>query len=107
MDEDEAGFVLVGPVIRRHSTIGCLSLWLHNSTPEPILGKENLRGMLDLIVGDCIVVLGNNVDSLLLCRSSDDIQADFFLWRRETSSDRGMTWRIEQEMFLKRPVKSP
>jgi hypothetical protein len=53
-------------------------------------------------VGDRIVLLGQDVDGSKLRWSFNEIRADSFLWRGETSADGGKTWRIEQEMRLKR-----
>jgi len=53
-------------------------------------------------VGERIVLEGDDSDGASICWSFNDIKADSFLWRGETSGDRGITWRVEQEMFLKR-----
>jgi len=53
-------------------------------------------------VGDRIVLLGRDVNGSMLRWSFNDIQADSFLWRGESSSDEGKTWRTEQVMRLKR-----
>ena len=53
-------------------------------------------------VGDCIVLLGRDVNGMMLRWSFNDIQADSFLWRGESSSDEGKTWRTEQVMRLRR-----
>ena len=53
-------------------------------------------------VGDRIVLLGRDVNGSMLRWSFNDIQADSFLWRGETSSDGGKTWRTEQVMRLRR-----
>jgi hypothetical protein len=52
--------------------------------------------------GDRIVLLGQDVDGSMLRWSFNDIQANSFLWRGETSADGGTTWRTEQKMVLKR-----
>jgi hypothetical protein len=57
-------------------------------------------------VGDRIVLSGQDVDGSKLRWSFNKIQTDSFLWRGETSADGGKTWRIEQEMRLKRRVPS-
>ncbi len=53
-------------------------------------------------VGDRIVLEGLDVDGANLRWSFNDIHADSFLWRGATSADGGLTWRVEQEMRLKR-----
>ena len=53
-------------------------------------------------VGDRIVLLGRDVNGAMLRWSFNDIQADSFLWRGESSSDEGKTWRTEQVMRLRR-----
>jgi hypothetical protein len=58
-------------------------------------------------VGDRIVLHGDDVDGARLRWSFNDIQDSSFLWRGETSSDGGKTWRVEQEMFLKRRSSVP
>jgi hypothetical protein len=52
--------------------------------------------------GDRIVLQGDDVDGSLLRWSFNDILTNSFVWRGETSSDRGKSWRLEQEMFLTR-----
>jgi hypothetical protein len=53
-------------------------------------------------VGDRIVLEGPDVDGARLRWSFNDIHADSFLWQGATSADGGRTWRVEQEMRLKR-----
>jgi hypothetical protein len=54
-------------------------------------------------VGDRIVLDGFDTDGTTRVRwSFNNIQKDSFLWRGETSPDAGKTWRLEQEMRLKR-----
>ena len=53
-------------------------------------------------VGGRIVLLGRDVNGSMLRWSFNDIQADSFLWRGESSSDEGKTWRTEQVMRLRR-----
>jgi hypothetical protein len=48
-------------------------------------------------VGDRIVLRGQGNDGSLLRWSFNDIQADSFLWRGETSHDSGETWRLTGE----------
>lgn len=57
--------------------------------------------------GDRIVLLGQDGDGSMLRWSFNDIQPNSFLWRGETSADGGKTWRIEQEMILKRRTATP
>jgi hypothetical protein len=63
-----------------------------------------LRGVAE---GDRIVLTGDDIDGSLLRWSFNEIQANSFLWRGETSADRGKTWRIEQEMRLRRRIPTP
>jgi hypothetical protein len=58
-------------------------------------------------VGDRIVLEGLDVDGAKLRWSFNDIHADSFLWQGETSADGGRTWRVEQEMRLKRQNPIP
>ena len=53
-------------------------------------------------IGDRIVLQGRDVNGSMLRWSFNDIQADSFLWRGESSSDEGKTWRTEQVMRLRR-----
>ena len=53
-------------------------------------------------VGDRIVLRGQGNDGSLLRWSFNDIQADSFLWRGETSHDSGETWRLTGEYRMKR-----
>lgn len=53
-------------------------------------------------VGDRIVLMGVDVDGSALRWSFSDISADQFLWRGEVSKDNGTTWRLEQEMTVRR-----
>lgn len=52
--------------------------------------------------GDRIVLHGEDVNGARLRWSFNDITERSFRWIGETSSDLGMTWRIEQEMQLRR-----
>ena len=54
------------------------------------------------VFGDRIVLLGRDVNGSMLRWTFNDIQADSFLWRGESSSDEGKTWRTEQVMRLRR-----
>ena len=58
-------------------------------------------------VGDRILLEGLDVDGARLRWSFNDIHADSFLWRGATSADGGRTWRVEQEMRLKRQDPIP
>jgi hypothetical protein len=53
-------------------------------------------------VGDRIVLMGADVDGSTLRWSFNDISADKFLWHGEISKDNGTTWRLEQEMSVRR-----
>jgi hypothetical protein len=53
-------------------------------------------------VGDRIVLMGVDIDGSALRWSFNDISADQFLWRGEISKDDGTTWRLEQEMTVRR-----
>jgi hypothetical protein len=53
-------------------------------------------------VGDRIVLEGVEVDGAPFRWSFNDIRRDSFVWRGEISVDGGKTWRLEQEMRLKR-----
>jgi hypothetical protein len=59
----------------------------------------HLRGGAE---GERIVLRGLDVDGSSLRWSFNDIEGDSFCWLGETSSDRGSTWRTEQEMQLRR-----
>ncbi|HEY3139454.1 MAG TPA: hypothetical protein VGL29_25765 [Blastocatellia bacterium] len=58
-------------------------------------------------VGDRIVLEGLDVDDARLRWSFNEIQTDSFLWRGETSAHDGKSWRVEQEMRLKRRTVNP
>jgi hypothetical protein len=58
-------------------------------------------------VGDRIVLEGLDVDGAKLRWSFNDVHEDDFLWRGETSSDEGRTWRTEQVMRLRRRAQAP
>ena len=53
-------------------------------------------------VGDRVVFEGVDGDGSPFRWSFNDIHRDSFLWRGEISADGGKTWRLEQEMRLKR-----
>lgn len=59
----------------------------------------HLRGGAE---GERIVLHGEDVDGARLRWSFNNINERSFRWVGETSSDLGMTWRIEQEMQLRR-----
>ena len=59
----------------------------------------HLRGGAE---GERVVLRGLDVDGAALRWSFNDISNDSFRWLGETSSDGGATWRVEQEMQLKR-----
>lgn len=59
----------------------------------------HLRGGAE---GGRIVLQGLDVDGSALRWSFNDIQDDRFRWLGETSADGGSTWRVEQEMHLRR-----
>lgn len=52
--------------------------------------------------GERIVLEGPDSDGSPLRWSFNEIQTDSFLWRGGTSADGGKTWRVEQEMRLRR-----
>jgi hypothetical protein len=52
--------------------------------------------------GRRIVLHGKDVDGSLLRWTFNDITEQRFRWLGETSSDQGLSWRIEQEMQLRR-----
>lgn len=53
-------------------------------------------------VGDGIVLEGVDVDGSPFRWTFNNIRRDSFVWRGEISSDDGKSWRVEQEMRLKR-----
>jgi hypothetical protein len=53
-------------------------------------------------VGERIVLEGVDADGSPFRWSFNDIRRDSFLWKGEASRDGGKTWRLEQEMHLKR-----
>ncbi len=52
--------------------------------------------------GDRIMQQGEQSDGRPICWSFNDITPDSFLWRGEISDDGGATWRVEQEMHVRR-----
>jgi hypothetical protein len=66
----------------------------------PVSG--NVIALKGGVMGDRVMLEGLDVDGAKLRWSFNDIQSDSFLWRGETSADGGRTWRVEQEMRLKR-----
>jgi hypothetical protein len=52
--------------------------------------------------GDRIVLRGVDQESTLLRWSFNEIQANSFIWRGETSRDGGKTWRLEEEHHMTR-----
>ena len=65
-------------------------------------GSGNVAMLKGGAVGDRIVLEGVDRDGSLFRWSFNDIRRDSFVWRGEISSDGGKTWRLEQEMRLKR-----
>jgi hypothetical protein len=65
-------------------------------------GSGNVAMLKGGAVGDRIVLEGVDGDGSPFRWSFNDIRHDSFLWRGEISSDGGKTWRLEQEMRLKR-----
>jgi hypothetical protein len=53
-------------------------------------------------VGDRIILEGVGEDGSPFRWSFNNIRRDSFVWRGESSADGGKTWRLEQEMRLKR-----
>jgi hypothetical protein len=54
--------------------------------------------------GDRIVLRGVDEDGSMLRWSFNDIKADSFTWRGETSRDDGKTWKLEEEHHMKRRI---
>lgn len=54
--------------------------------------------------GGRIVLRGRDPDGVELRWSFNDIKADSFVWRGETSHDGGRTWRLEEEHDMRRRV---
>lgn len=52
--------------------------------------------------GNRIVLRGVGDDGSMLRWSFNDIQTNSFIWRGETSRDRGNTWRLEEEHHMRR-----
>jgi hypothetical protein len=52
--------------------------------------------------GDRIVLRGRDADGVELRWSFNDITADSFIWRGETSHDGGRTWRMDEEHHMRR-----
>jgi len=52
--------------------------------------------------GERILLEGQDSDGSWLRWSFNDIQADSFVWRGESSRDGGKTWRLEEEHRMKR-----
>ena len=64
----------------------------------------HLRGGVE---GERIVLHGEDVDGSRLRWTFNDITEHCFRWLGETSSDLGLTWRVEQEMQLRRKTTQP
>jgi hypothetical protein len=56
--------------------------------------------------GNRIVLRGRDPHGGLLRWSFNDIEADSFTWRGETSHDGGKTWRLEEEHHMTRRKRS-
>jgi hypothetical protein len=65
-------------------------------------GSGNVAMLKGGAVGDRIVLEGVDADGSPFRWSFNDIRRDSFVWRGEMSADGGKTWRLEQEMRLKR-----
>jgi hypothetical protein len=65
-------------------------------------GSGNVAILKGGETGNRIVLEGVDTDGSPFRWSFNDIQRDSFLWRGEISSDGGKTWKLEQEMHLKR-----
>lgn len=70
---------------------------------NPIYGSMMVQGGA---VGDRIVLRGEDADGSAIRWSFNDIKADSFLWRGETSRDGGKTWRLEEEHRMRRRASS-
>lgn len=57
-------------------------------------------------VGDRIVLLGQDTDGSPLRWSFNEIRADSFVWRGESSRDKGKTWWLQEEHHMKRRTGS-
>jgi hypothetical protein len=65
-------------------------------------GSGNVAMLKGGAVGDRIVFDGVDVNGSPFRWSFNDIRQDSFVWRGEISPDGGQSWRLEQEMRLKR-----
>jgi hypothetical protein len=54
--------------------------------------------------GDRIILRGVDDEGSMLRWSFNDLQADSFTWRGETSRDGGKTWKLEEEHHMKRRI---
>lgn len=57
--------------------------------------------------GDRIVLRGVDDEGAALRWSFDEIRADSFVWRGETSRDEGKTWKLEEEHHMRRRPAPP
>ncbi|MCI0415536.1 hypothetical protein L0222_22405 [bacterium] len=70
---------------------------------NPNYGSITMQGGAE---GDSIVLRGEDDEGSTLRWSFNDIKADSFVWRGETSRDSGKTWRLEEKHLMRRRAYS-